>query len=310
MAQKSKNKSLRRIFLTWNNWNVRFKDKEEVVEYFEGLNHFRGAIIGFEVGEEGTPHLQAVVAFTQPKSFNLLRKYFENNHIEQVKHMNNAVEYCKKDGDFIELGELLGQQGKRTDIHEFRDAIVARYTNGELMEYFPSQFFRFHHSIEKVRQEILEEEFRNRMRDVKVVFVGGKTGIGKTHFLYHQYREHMGFEFSDIIRINDYRNPFDYYRQEHTLAFDEFDGSIHIRDMLNYLDKYPLSLPARYSNRVAAYEVVFIFSNLKFEEIYRWGVEPATYDAWKRRFDFIGWAETREEMEQIGEEIIELFFNK
>ena len=34
-----------------------------------------------------------------------------------------------------------------------------------------------------------------------------------------------------------------------------------IGDMLNYLDGYPISLPARYANRVACYEEVYITAN-------------------------------------------------
>lgn len=38
--------------------------------------------------------------------------------------------------------------------------------------------------------------------------------------------------------------------------------------MNNYLDGYPLSLPARYSNKQACYERVFIISNLDLWEQY------------------------------------------
>lgn len=39
--------------------------------------------------------------------------------------------------------------------------------------------------------------------------------------------------------------------------------------MLNYLDIYPLTLPARYSDRVACYSTVYITSNIPLEEQYR-----------------------------------------
>jgi len=39
--------------------------------------------------------------------------------------------------------------------------------------------------------------------------------------------------------------------------------------MNNYLDGYPISLPARYSNKQACYEKVFIVSNLDLHEQYK-----------------------------------------
>lgn len=55
--------------------------------------------------------------------------------------------------------------------------------------------------------------------------------------------------------------------------------------MLNYLDGYPLTLPARYSNRVACYTKVYIISNLclsrQYPEVQY--ESPATYAALLRR---------------------------
>ena len=44
------------------------------------------------------------------------------------------------------------------------------------------------------------------------------------------------------------------------MCFDEFRSSLLIGDMLDYLDCYPLALPARYANRQACYETVYIIS--------------------------------------------------
>lgn len=293
-------KKLRRVFLTWNNWQDDFETKEDVKKYIEELPHLRGAVVGFEEGEEGTPHLQAVVAFTNGKTFTTLRKYFFKAHIEPVKSLKEAIVYCKKEGDYFEIGEILGSQGKRNDIHEFRDAIIAGYSNAELLDAFPAQYFRFGSQIEKVKQDIKEEYYSKQLRDVKVVYIAGRTGTGKTHFVYNK------LDIEEIYRVNNYKNPFDYYQNQDILVLDEFDGSLLIRDMLNYIDKYPLQLPARYNNRWATYTKIIILSNLRFDEHYRY-IDDETYEAWQRRFDAIHWVNTREEMEQVGEEVMNLF---
>ena len=69
------------------------------------------------------------------------------------------------------------------------------------------------------------------------------------------------------------------------LLLDEYSSNFKIRELLNYLDGYPLALPARYSNRVACYTKVYIISNLCLSRQYL-DVQyssPATYAALLRR---------------------------
>ena len=50
--------------------------------------------------------------------------------------------------------------------------------------------------------------------------------------------------------------------------------------MLNYLDVYPLTLPARYNNRTACYTKVYITSNLPLEEQYR-EIQRFQWETWR-----------------------------
>ena len=59
--------------------------------------------------------------------------------------------------------------------------------------------------------------------------------------------------------------------------------------MLNYLDIYPLSLPARYNDKTACYTKVYITSNLPLEKQY-WGEQwdrPETLRAFLRRIHVV-----------------------
>jgi len=83
-------------------------------------------IYGKEVGESGTAHLQGFISFKHPVRFSHLKKLLPAAHIESAKNPSNAIEYCKKDGDFYELGvppKFRAGQGKRSDLRSLVDAV-------------------------------------------------------------------------------------------------------------------------------------------------------------------------------------------
>ena len=111
----------------------------------------------------------------------------------------------------------------------------------------------------------------------------GASGAGKTRSI---FRKHA---VQDICRITDYggRNGvrFDAYHTQPVLVFEEFHSQIPIESMLNFLDIYPATLPARYQDKTACYTTVYITSNIPLEaqypDIQRYDME--TWKAFLRR---------------------------
>lgn len=261
-------KKLRRVFITWNNYQEDFPDLadntidyDSIENYFQGLDHIDGYVIGFEVGETGTRHIQGIFFFKQQKTFNTLRDYFKKNHIERVINVDSSVKYCKKDGDYREFGNVRSQ-GQRTDIEDFKDAIIDGLDDLELLNEFPTQFMRFSNQINKIRQLTFNDYYRRNNRDLQVVFLGGESGSGKTSSIY------KNFDIEDIYRVTNYKNPFDSYQNQRVLVLDEYNHQFEIPELLNYLDIYPLALPARYNDKWACYEIVFIISNYTYNDLF------------------------------------------
>jgi hypothetical protein len=137
--------------------------------------------------------------------------------------------------------------------------------------------------IEKVNQMLLEEENKDNFRILTVTYIYGATGTGKTRYV----MEKEGY--SAVYRVTDYKYPFDGYKNEGIILFDEFNSAIKINDMLNYLDGYPLELPCRYANKRALYTVVYIVSNLPLEKQYK-AIQREYNDIWAaflRRIKYI-----------------------
>jgi len=155
---------------------------------------------------------------------------------------------------------------------------------GEIREKYPSQYMRYRDKIHVIKQELLEEKFQFIFRKLEVIYMSDRTGVGKTRYILEKY----GYE--NVYRISNYRNPFDLYLGQNVIVFEEFRSSLPIEQMLHFLDGYPLRLPARYSDRVACYQIVYVVSNWDFEQQYEhvqadyW----KTFEAFKRRFTFIG----------------------
>lgn len=135
-------------------------------------------------------------------------------------------------------------------------------TDTELMEMYPNEAYNVD-KFERIRQRIKADENAKIRREVTVYYIWGRTGLGKTRHVIEKY----GYE--NVYRITDYKNPFDGYKGEDVICFDEFNSSLNIQSMNNLLDCYPLTLPARYSNKQACYTKVYIIANIPLDKQYQ-----------------------------------------
>ena len=197
-------------------------------------------------------------------------------------------------GSFEEYGQLPAEpgQGSRSDLIRLYNRIKEGATNAELLEEDPRNIFRLA-SINQARLDILTARYQTQRRlDLKVIYVQGKTGLGKSRMVLDEFGDEA------VYRVTDYTHPFDTYTGQPVMVFEEFRQDIPIGLMLNYLDVYPLQLPARYSNKVACYKHVYLVSNWHLEEQYQNEAQksPDTYKAFLRRIhtvrvfsDFMKW---------------------
>lgn len=249
-----------------------------------------------EVGlETQTPHTHIYIQLRSPARFSRIKKLFPDAHIEQARgsaaenmtYVQKAGKWAddpKADtsvpGTFEEWGELPDEpgQGFRSDIAELYNMIVDGMSNSEIMAINPELAVHISR-MDKIRQDILEDRYRTTWRDLTVTYIFGPTETGKTRGVMEEHG------YGNVYRVTDYKHPFDRYASEPVLCFDEFRSSLMVGDMLNYLDGYPISLPARYANRVACFEHVYIISNIDLKRQYPLvqTEESATWKAFLRR---------------------------
>ncbi len=61
-------------------------------------------IYGKEVGASGTPHLQGTVCFKMRKRLNQVTNIIGQAHCTVTRNLNQSIVYCKKDGEYTEVG--------------------------------------------------------------------------------------------------------------------------------------------------------------------------------------------------------------
>lgn len=167
-------------------------------------------LYGREIAASGTPHLQGVCSFrtrTQAPS----RILFNGRaHWEVCRSVPASIKYCKKDGDWVELGQAPLNPGKRSDLDAFKEAVqnglsdinqireehsivYARYTR------YCLEYLRQHAPIQEVPshsyrgwQRRLLGELAEEPNDREIIFiVDEEGGKGKSWFASHYAVSHQ-----------------------------------------------------------------------------------------------------------------------
>lgn len=256
------------------------------------------ACLSDEIGETGTYHTHVYILFSSPVRFSTIKNVFGTAHIEFCRGSNEEnVQYIKKEGRWLntekgntvvpdtyeQTGSLPPERkiSKRADLEELYNMLKAGASVLEIFERNAGHIKYVTH-IEKVRFSLAQENFRHTVRPLTVIYLQGPSGSGKTAKIYSEY----GYD--QVFRVTNYdRHPYDGYSGEKVLFLDDFKDGFPLREMLAYLEGMPLQLPARYSNKWAAYNVVVIASTTKLEDQYA-GAQYDDKELWKaflRRFD-------------------------
>jgi hypothetical protein len=240
-------------------------------------------IIGDEVGEEGTPHHQGFIAYPYRIRFSTLKKQLPKAHIEPLRSTTkNAINYCKKDGHYIEFGEppldttrfggASGGNQKKANYQKMID--LAK--NGELdkiAEVDPVCYVQHYHSFKRIIQD--NPASIPDLGDVCGEWIYGETGIGKSRTARAE---------NEDIYDKPCNKWWDGYRGEETVLIDDFDKN-HVvlgHHLKRWGDRY--SFPAEQKGTTVQIrpKKVVVTSNYSIEEIFVG--DEALIQALKRRY--------------------------
>lgn len=232
----------------------------------ETLASWRGCgskylVIGKEVGESGTPHLQGYVEFATVKSLSQLKAIDGRAHFEVRKGTpQQAADYCKKDGDFEESGTITKTRDEVTKENADKWAAhLAAAKAGKFDELPGNLVLHNYRNLVAIRNENLVVPHMDTPLDN--YFVWGETHVGKSHWLNNTFP-------------NAYIKPKNewwcgYMGEEDVIVEDVCPGDFRASWIKNWADKwaFPAAFKGGHFKRIRPKRFVMT-SNYPLEELF------------------------------------------
>lgn len=186
------------------------------------------AVIGKETGESGTPHLQIYTEWNNTKSLNVIKKINNRLHCEErLGTKEQAADYCKKDGDYIEIGELK-KMGQRSDLSKVKDAVMEGKNMRNIIDIAPNyQSIRYAETLKKYIN--IERTWKST-----VYWYWGESGTGKSKKVFEETDPNDRWVNMDSLKW------WDGYDGQSDIIIDDFRGSdCRLKTLIRVLDRYP-----------------------------------------------------------------------
>lgn len=290
----SDNSRSRKYLLTFNNPQEHGFTHEKINDIMISLK-WEYYCMCDEIGESGTMHIHLFFYCENAVSFGRVKKLFPTAHIDtSLGSASENRDYIRKEGKYLNsekketnIPETFEEYGKipqekseknKSISAEVFEMIENGFSDAEIIKAYPSYFTKIN-QIDTARQTLLSDKYKKEFRDLTVTYIWGDSRAGKTRYVLEKY----GYD--KVYKISNYEHPFDNYKGESVILFDEFRSGIPMTDMLQYLDGYPCRLSARYSDKTACYTEVYLVSNIPLDKQYpnKQIEESETYNAFINR---------------------------
>lgn len=276
-------------------WNPTEDDMERLRASSAPLN----GVVGLESPQEGDDrtHLQGYARFKAAKTGSAMKKWLGRNdaHLElPISADWNNHEYCTKEGSIIVQWGETPQKPEAKQTHQDWAFALDQLERGKGVLSVVDEKPHMMRYISALRQLESEKEVKMQeaWRDIHTSYIWGAAGVGKSRAIMEKH----GHE--NVYRVTDKKNPWDGYRGEEVVVFEEYRSNFGVENMLNWLDGYPIMLPCRYANRPAKFTRVYLVTNIPLWEQFE-GVQmnhKETWGAFLRRIDdlILGCANSKE----------------
>lgn len=211
----------------------------------------------YERGDAGTPHFQGYIEFSKQ----VRRKWADealgghHAHLEPRRGTQvQAVAYASKHESRIDGPWTFGSAPAATrTFKELCEAVAQGEDPRVVAQEAPDLAVKHWRGYEW----LAAQAYKPKWRDVRVFFLTGPTGTGKSSLVYDT------FGYDNVYSLASEGPPlwFGSYRRQRVLFIDEYKGSIERETLLKILDGHPFEAPVKGGFVWARWDVVVFASN-------------------------------------------------
>lgn len=260
--------STRRIVFTKNNWT------EEDYRALWEEPKFSYLVMGKEVGENGTPHLQGYAEFFKKAKYAALAKKHKMACFV-AKTQKEAIEYCKKDGDWAEKGEPRKDAQSGGQIEKDRWArnleLAKQGKLEELSQIDPEAYTRCYKTYKQIKTDHMQPK---EEVDLDNAWLWGPPGIGKSS----SARKTAG----GVYYPKQLNKWWDGYQGEDFVIIDDWEKDCHLEHHLKiWADRYDFIAETKGGAIRIRPKHIIVTSNYSMEQCFNGEVLAAM----RRRFN-------------------------
>lgn len=244
--------------------------------------------------KDGKPHKHHVIYFKNPISFNTIKKQYPTAHIEAAKNIHDAIGYIKnnKNGRKTNI-ECLGEEPKDTRFKTVGDLKECQDVN--------DLDWKQYNTWRKIHEEEENDiDIDNLHKEVKVYYIQGPSGIGKTERAKQIVREHKE-KYGSKVNMLKYENNFWIGLGNAKIAvYDDFrDSHMKASEFINFIDYNKHIMNKKGGQKINDYELIIITSVQNITEIYK-SCHGEPRKQWMRRVEVINMEKVEDEDQDIN----------
>jgi len=228
-------------------------------------------VFGREKGPSGTPHLQGFITFTKAKRLAAVRKLCSRAHWETARGTSvEAADYCKKDGEWEERGEV-PFQGKRSDLTSAVKTLKEKGLKAVTEEH-PEVFVKYSRGLRDLALFTVPSYTHVSVRGL---WIYGPPGTGKSHWVREAYKS---------LYVKPQNKWFDGYDGEQTILLDDLDSDCLAHYLKIWADRYACTGETKGGTVNLCHTIFAVTSNYHPSDLF---TDLVMYAAIERRFHIV-----------------------